>query len=72
MQIDLAKASSINVVHNVRQADMDAGGQGAPLAPIYHAACAACRLICQLSCQYRRCCQPHFVSADDPHEFDWV
>ena len=35
---DLATATSINVVHNVRQADMDAGGEGAPLAPIYHAA----------------------------------
>jgi len=34
---DLATATSINVVHNVRQADMDAGGEGAPLAPIYHA-----------------------------------
>jgi len=34
----LATATSINVVHNVRQADMDAGGEGAPLAPIYHAA----------------------------------
>ena len=35
---DLATATSINVVHNLRQADMDAGGEGAPLAPIYHAA----------------------------------
>lgn len=34
----LAQASNITVVHNVRQADMDHGGEGAPLAPIYHAA----------------------------------
>ena len=34
----LAAASAIDVVHNVRQADMDQGGEGAPLAPVYHAA----------------------------------
>ena len=35
---NLAKITSIDVVYDVRQADMDAGGEGAPLAPIYHAA----------------------------------
>ena len=34
----LAQTTGINVVHNVRQADMKHGGEGAPLAPIYHAA----------------------------------
>jgi anhydro-N-acetylmuramic acid kinase len=34
----LAAVSAIDVVHNVRRADMDQGGEGAPLAPVYHAA----------------------------------
>lgn len=33
----LASASAVDVVYNVRQADMAEGGEGAPLAPVYHA-----------------------------------
>lgn len=36
----LAHALEIDVVGDVRQADIAAGGQGAPLVPIYHAALA--------------------------------
>ena len=34
----LAKALGVKVVNDLRQADVAAGGQGAPLVPIYHAA----------------------------------
>jgi anhydro-N-acetylmuramic acid kinase len=37
----LASRLSVPVVHDFRSADVAAGGQGAPLAPVYHAALAA-------------------------------
>jgi anhydro-N-acetylmuramic acid kinase len=37
----LARAVGIDVVYDLRAADVTAGGQGAPLAPVYHRALAA-------------------------------
>lgn len=37
----LARATGCNVVYDLRQVDVKAGGQGAPLVPVYHQALAA-------------------------------
>jgi anhydro-N-acetylmuramic acid kinase len=36
----LARRAGIDVVHDLRAADLEGGGQGAPLVPVYHAALA--------------------------------
>ena len=36
----LARASGLRIVHDLRQRDVEAGGQGAPLVPLYHRALA--------------------------------
>ena len=37
----LARALGLRVVHDMRQLDIEAGGQGAPLVPVYHQALAS-------------------------------
>ena len=36
----LARATGLRIVHDIRQRDVEAGGEGAPLVPLYHRALA--------------------------------
>lgn len=40
---ELARMTGMRVVHDMRQDDVTAGGQGAPMAPVYHRALVAAR-----------------------------